>query len=201
MKLLKTAEKVLPLVFWVFMIFAFDTPRFAILTIAAALIHEAGHISFGALRGQLRLLPSAHPTGFRIKTDKFLSYKDELILLIGGPVLNFLAFFLLGILFALTKRTSFYDFAYINLFTAFANLLPVKGYDGYRIIETLILLLKEDATAALTKLRALSFFFTATLLFLSLYFLLKLGEGYWISALFFFSVFVDAKKLAEDNVF
>ena len=200
MKLLRTAEKILPLVFWVFLIFAFDTPRFATLTVAAALIHEAGHLLFGISRGAIRLLPSPHPTGFRIKPDKLMSYKDELILLIGGPVLNFLAFFALGFLYKATGAAIAYDFAFLNLLTAITNLFPIRSYDGYRIIET-ALLIKTDSERALGFLHALSFFFTAVLLLLSLYFLLKIGEGYWIFAIFFYSLLVDLKKLCEDNVF
>ncbi len=201
MKLLKIGEKVLPLVFWVFIIFAFDTPRFAILTIAAAAIHEAGHILFGNSRGIMRLFPAAHPTGFRIKPKRLGSYKDELILLLGGPVSNFTSSLLFGIIFALTGRAFFFDFAFLNLLTALANLLPIRGYDGYRIIEVLLLLRKKENLAPLSVLRAFSFAFTVLLTFLSLYLLLKIGEGYWIFALFFSSVLLDTKKLAEDNVF
>ena len=201
MKLLKTAEKILPLLFWVLLIFAFDTPRFAYYTLLAALIHELGHAAFGAMVGEGRLFPSAHPSGFRIKASKFISYKDELILIMGGPVLNLAVFIGAKILFSLTGGEFFYDFAFINLLTAITNLFPIKAYDGYRIIETLILLLSKRPESHLSLLRAASLCFTALLSFLSLYFLLKLGEGYWIFALFFSSLLIDLKKLASDNVF
>jgi Zn-dependent protease len=201
MKLLKTAEKYLPLLFWVFIIFAFDTPRFAALTIAAALIHEAGHVFFGALRGQFRLFPSAHPTGFRIKPANFISYKDELILISGGPVLNSIVFLVSFLAFKITGGAFLYDFAFVNLLTAISNLLPIKSYDGYRIAETLILMLKRDSFYTLSVLRAASFAFTSLLSFLSLYFILKIGQGYWIFALFFYSALQDLRKLAEQNVF
>ena len=201
MNILKTAEKILPLLFWVLLIFAFDAPVFAIFTILAALIHEGGHVLFGLIAGEARLLPSAHPTGFRIKAAKSMSYNAELLLLIGGPVLNFIAFFALKTLFCISGDTLIYDFAFINLLTALTNLFPIKGYDGYRIIESIILITKEDGFISLFILRALSFLFTSLLCFLSLYFLLKLGEGYWIFALFFSSLFIDIKKLASDNVF
>ena len=201
MKLLKTAEKILPLLFWVLIIFAFDTPRFACFTLLAALLHELGHVAFGALVKEGRLFPTAHPSGFRIKANNFISYRHELILIIGGPVLNLAVFIGARILFSLTGGEFFYDFAFINLLTAITNLFPIKCYDGYRIIETLILLFSKSPEPRLSPLRALSFSFTSLFCFLSLYFLLKLGEGYWIFALFFSSLLIDLKKLASDNVF
>ena len=200
MKFLKFLEKILPLVFWLFLIFAFDPPRLACFTVIAAIIHEIGHISFGLSRGFLRLLPSPHPTGFRINAEKNASYKDELILLIGGPVLNFSIFFISLFLYIPLKKTFLYDFAFINLLTALGNLLPIKGYDGYRIIETLLLMSGKDGFCKISVLSWLSFTFTSLLMFLSLYFLLKLGEGYWIFALFFSSVLLDLKKLTENNI-
>ena len=201
MKLLKMLEKILPLLFWSLLIFAFDTPNFACLTIIAALIHELGHMIFGATRGVIRLLPSPHATGFRITPGKTVSYKDEIILLLGGPVLNFLFFFLAIFILKFTKNSYFFDFAFFNLITALSNLLPIKGYDGYRIIENLILLRTLDSSSALSLLSHFSFLFTASLMFISLYLLLKLGEGYWIFVLFFTSVALDIKKVSERGTF
>ena len=201
MKFLKLLEKFLPLIFWVFLIFAFDTPRFAILTLAAALIHEIGHITFGASRGILRLIPSPKTSGFRITPPENISYKDELILLIGGPVLNLSFFFFSFALRFIFQTKIIFDFAIINLLTALSNLLPIKSYDGYRIIESLILMKKSESNGYLTTLSLLSFAFTVILTFLSLYLILKIGEGYWIFALFFSSAVLEIKKLAENNVF
>ncbi len=201
MKLLKTLEKILPLLFWLFLIFAFDTPRLAILTIFAAVIHEAGHIVFGLSRGIVRLMPSPHPSGFRIKAEKTLSYKDEIVLLLGGPVLNFIFFFLAVFLSKLFPESSFFDFAFINLLTALSNLFLIKGYDGYRILENLFLLRGGESFKLVKILSWVSFVFTSLLCFLSLYLVLKLGEGYWIFALFFSSTIVDIKKLAETGFF
>ena len=201
MKLLKFLERLLPLAFFVFVVFAFDTPRLALFTLAAAVIHESGHVLFGASRKIVHLLPSPHPTGFRITPKRSISYKDELILLIGGPVSNIIVFFLSFFTFYITKKESFFDFAFVNFLTAFANLLPIKGYDGYRITETAILIKKGDAFDKISHLSHLSFAFTAILTFLSLYLLLKLGEGYWIFALFFASTVYDLKKLIETGNF
>ena len=201
MKLLKALEKILPLIFWLFLIFAFDTPRLALLTIFAAVIHEAGHIAFGLSRGIVRLIPSPHPSGFRIKAEKTLSYKDEIILLLGGPVLNFIFFFIAVFLSKLLTKGSFFDFAFINLLTALSNLLPIKGYDGYRILENLFLLKGSESFKLVKILSWVSFLFTSLLCFLSLYLVLKLGEGYWIFALFFSSALVGVKKITETGVF
>ena len=94
-----------------------------------------------------------------------------------------------------------FDFGFINLLTGISNMLPIKAYDGYRILESVFLMRTADEARTLAALFWLSFGFTLLLCFLSLYFLLKLGEGYWIFALFFSSALVDVKKLGENNIF
>ena len=201
MKFLKFCEKTLPLLFWLLVIFAFDTPKFALLTFLSAGIHELGHVFFGLSRGVVRLIPFAHTTGFRIKPSSNLSYKDEIILLIGGPVSNFIFFLLSIFLFLHTGLEVLFDFGFINLLTGISNMLPIKAYDGYRILESVFLMRTADEARTIAALFWLSFGFTLLLCFLSLYFLLKLGEGYWIFALFFSSALVDVKKLGENNIF
>ena len=88
------AGSVLPIIFWLSVIFGFDAPYFAILTIISALIHELGHgwaiavlsDTGGGIRG--------HSTGFRIKTRSMLSYSREIAILLAGPFVNILIFLL-----------------------------------------------------------------------------------------------------------
>ena len=45
MKIVTVFTEVLSVVFWVLVIFGFDLPYVAVLTIAAALIHELAHLT------------------------------------------------------------------------------------------------------------------------------------------------------------
>lgn len=202
MKILRFLERVLPLFFWLFLIFAFDDSSFAIMTLIAALIHEAGHMIFGLTRGVLRVMPAPSATGFKISPEKTLSYKDDLLLTLGGPVLNLTVFFVLFFLKCFMGiATGLSVFSTVNLLTALSNLLPIKGHDGYRAIENVLLLYSENHERARSALSAFSFFFTALLMFLSLFLMLKLGEGYWIFVIFFSSFIGELTKTVKYGVF
>ena len=68
---------VLPIFFWLFLIFGFDEPSMALWTIIAAVIHESGHIIYIISKKKLRLNIRGVLSGFRIKTNSLLSYKEE----------------------------------------------------------------------------------------------------------------------------
>ncbi len=200
MRLLKLLNRTLPLVFWLLLIFGFDTPTLATLTLIAAFIHELGHFFFGSPSAALRIFP--HSSGFRIKAAAMMSYKKEALLIIGGPAFNFLAAgisSLLGMLFV--ENGYFPLFSAINVMTAASNLLPVSGYDGYRFAECLILEYSKNAERGLEILCTASFVFTTVLMFLSLYLILKIGEAYWIFAVLFVTFLLGLKKTVTDSVF
>ena len=71
-------QKTLPILFWVLIIFGFDSTHVAILTILAALIHEIGHIFAIVFLCKKENNLSADISGFRIKTQR-LSYKEEIM--------------------------------------------------------------------------------------------------------------------------
>lgn len=175
--------------FWGLMLFGFNKPYIAILTVLSAIIHEAGHITaLSALGGGLSL-PRFVLSGFRIRAARPLSYRDELYVLIAGPlsnILSFLFFYLLSLIFGMYFRI----FAIINLLTALSNLIPVEGYDGYKIINTARLLKNHTADGS-PALRCLSFASVCVMTFLSLYFIMKVGDGYWVFAIFFISLIVS----------
>lgn len=200
MRLLKILNKTLPLVFWLLLIFGFDTPTLATLTFIAAFIHELGHFFFGTPSAALKIFP--HSSGFRIKPCTVMSYKKEAWLIIGGPAFNFFAAgisYLLGIFFS--ESGYFPLFSAINVMTAVSNLLPVSGYDGYRFAECLILEYSKKTERGLIILDSVSFVFTTVLMFLSLYLILKIGEAYWIFAVLFVSFLHRLKKTVTEGVF
>lgn len=202
MRFLRKAEAILPLIFWLLVIFAFDEPAFAAMTLAAAVIHELGHVAAGAACGEARLFPNAVASGFRIRPRATLSYKDEMLLTLGGPLAGLLAALLSALLFFIFPHFGhFRTFSAVNLMTSLGNLLPIRGYDGYRLIECSILLFSPKPEGLLRAAELVSTLATTLLTFLSLYLILKLGEGYWIFCVFFSSLLARLVKFHESGKF
>lgn len=182
LKILTVCERLLTLLFLIFLIYGFDEPYTAGLTLIAALIHEGGHEAFlfisGGHGGRIR----ARLSGFGIKGPSAQSYGKEIMLYLCGPAANFV---LAAIFLFLVPALGDYARAgaFINLATGVSNLLPLPGYDGYGIIRTLLdayampsVCYKLLSAAALTVSALVSWF--------SLYLLSRVGDGYWIYALF-----------------
>ena len=175
------SDSVLPIIFWISIIFGFDTPCIAILTILCAVIHELGHcgaIAFFGVSFALR----GHSSGFRIKLSKGRSEMSTVLTLLAGPFINIILF-LLTLLFGNIMDGYIRNFGYISLATGVSNLLPLEGYDGYGAL-TEIFMIKERYDL-IKQLESLSFIFSVSLTFLSLYLIDRYSEGYWIFGLFF----------------
>ena len=171
---------ILPLFFWIFIIFGFDNEHTAAITLAAALIHEGGHIMAMNIIGKSYRI-QCNLSGFRIKMSQTVSYIEEITVALGGPLINLIfAFFFL---FASKKNGYTYLFGVINLFTAISNLFPIEGLDGYRIIEALLLLRSPYGNCQLV-LQRISFLFVCIFLFISLYLMQRIDGGYWIFIIF-----------------
>ena len=198
MKFLLFFEKTLTLLFWFLLILGFDTPSVAYMTVIAAAIHECGHLfmSFFFAKGNTSL-PHAAISGFRIKSYG-LSYKEELFVALGGPVLNFLLGLALIQLPFTPRSAEYFDlFGVINILTCVSNLLPITGFDGYRAVECILAMRIRNSERVAEIMATVSFGFSVLSTFLSLYLILKTGEGYWIFAVFFsalFSVIVKRQK-------
>lgn len=192
------AGSVLPIIFWLSVIFGFDAPYFAVLTIISAVIHEIGHgIAISALSekaGKLR----GHSTGFRIKENSLISYPREIAVMLAGPLSNILIFLL-----TLPFGNAFFGYAralgFINLATGLSNLLPLEGYDGYGALLTL--LKSRGAQRHIQRLEEISFVFSILLTFVSLHIIDKFGEGYWIFGLFFFATLSKIIKFGKYDIF
>lgn len=186
--LIKTAvilHGALPLLLSITLLFGFDSPETALMTLSAALFHEAGHIGAMLALGIPHGGVKARMGGLMIVPKKSLSYKEEIISAAAGPAAS-----LLGAAIAFAASFSLGDFfviyALINLITAFSNLIPVRGYDGYRIIYCAAALKTEERTA-FRICYSISFFFSAVLCFTALFFMLRCGAGFFL----FFSFFAE----------
>lgn len=185
MEFLYFLQKTLPILFWVLIIFGFDTTYVAILTISAAIIHEIGHIIAIVFLCKKEKTLCGDISGFRIKTEN-LSYKEEIIVSLAGPSINLITAILFLLLpFPQGFKEYAYTFAILNFMTMASNLLPIENYDGYNALLAAFSLMFKECTRGERILQNLSFLFSAILCFFSLYLMLKIGEGYWIFALFF----------------
>lgn len=187
---------ILSFLFWAFMLFGFNAPYIAILTVICAVIHEGGHLIALILTGGYTGLPRFVLSGFRLRSRCFISYKAELFVLLAGPLANILSFIFMYALSFIFGRY-FFVFALLNLMTAISNLIPVENYDGYKIIGTLIEM-HGFTERSVKLLRAVSFSLICILTFLSLYFIMTVGEGYWVFGIFFVSLL--SAMLGSKNV-
>ena len=186
----------LPALFWVLLLYSFDSPDIAGITLVCALIHEIGHETYLYLRYGRIFMPSGKLNGMKLgtHTKQHLSYKDEAILYAAGPLANVIAA-LLSLPFLSDGDGYVACFSVINLATAASNLIPIKGYDGYGILRC-ILAETRDAYRAHAILDSVSFAFTLALCILSLYLIDRFAEGFWVFSVFIFSLL----KSISDNL-
>lgn len=191
------SDKVLPALFWFFLMLAFDTAAMTVMTCLAAAIHELGHIAAGIiLTGDELSLPKATLTGLKIHTGRLLSYKEETIIAASGPLVNIVVFLFALPFFNLSGYIA--AFAFINLLTAVSNLIPIKSYDGYRIISASLAGRLEPCLQARV-MSALTLVFSAAAVLISLVLLMLIGEGYWLFAIFFAILIKEILKLHEKD--
>ena len=200
MKFLLLLEHSLIMLFWVLLIFGFDTTYTAILTIASALIHEFGHIlCLFFVNSKSLTIPKTNLSGFRIKLPS-ISYKQELACAISGPLANLTVAFLSFLLNLYLHSPYLETFEILNALTAFSNLIPIEEYDGYKILLAVFSPLKALDTIEYW-LRMLSLIISAAFTLLSLYVMLKIGEGYWFFGVFFTLTLRSVIKNQKANFF
>lgn len=193
--IIKAFERFLPLLFWVFFLYGFDEPYFAGLTVIAAVIHECGHEGLLLWRTGRPSPIKSVLSGMRINKSRTLSYRDEALLYLCGPLANLCAGALSLLLLPVIGGAAL-PFSVINLASAAANLLPVEGYDGYGAVRALFLL--YDAPEFCHRiLSATSLTVIAVMCFLSLYLMDRLDGGYWIYAVFISTLI---SRFSRDNV-
>ena len=191
-KYLKYFHTPISILFWLLMIFAFESPREGCMTVLAAVVHEMGHFMYTLLFLKKPSVPYGALSGLRIKKTGVLSYGEELMLYLSGPIANLAFALMLLLLFGFSSRFAV-DLSVINILTMLSNLLPIEGYDGYGAIMAVSGKFgAEDLIPGI--LRCLSFCFTALMVLISLYLMYYLNGGYWIYAVFSISAVSFIKK-------
>ena len=194
MRALKALAALLRAAFWITLIFAMDRPYLAWMTLIAIVWHEGAHIlALCSLRCGARL--GARLFGLRLSPEAPLSYRDERRVAAAGPIAGFV-FAALCLLFYPLAPGYLLEFALCHLLTSLSNLLPIEGYDGYRILScTLALHGRKD-----TPLFAVSFLFSAFFCLLSLSVLGMIGEGLWAAISFLFALICSIPN-EENTIF
>ena len=185
MKYIMLFERLLAVLFFGLLTFGFDSVPMATLTILTAFIHECGHLTALAYVAKDKFaLPKANLFGFRIKNSIKMSYTEEILVTLSGPLVNLI----LSPLVFIPTNNGFLGylqcFGAVNLMTLISNLIPVRSYDGSRILSS-ILALHTDEEKKERIISVLSLFFSSLLTLFSLYVIEKMGEGYWIFIIFF----------------
>lgn len=130
----------LPALFWLALLLAVDGTGLLRLSLLCALLHESGHVAVYLLL--YRRLPrlKLSPAGICLRMrGVLLSPGRELCLAAAGPVVNLLccAAALLGMELTGYRYRGCW-FAAASLLLGTANLLPLPGLDGQRILAALL---------------------------------------------------------------
>ena len=182
---------ILPVVFWLCLIYSFDEKLGAGITILAMVIHELGHlVCIYFITGKWQALKSTF-NGFRIPEERYLSYKQQMLQYASGAISNIIAALLAPICIGLNDYSE--TFVIINFATAISNLLPRDGYDGYRLIYSFIGYLNLGHRGY-TILEIISFLCTATLCIFSMFLVYTFGNGYWFMAIFLLAMISKLEK-------
>lgn len=201
MKFLLLLERSLLVIFWVLLIFGFDSPDTAVLTIISALIHELGHVvCLLVINSKEKLMPTPHITGFRIKIPS-MSYKEELLCALSGPMANLAVGIILFLPFPSAWSSYFKIFVTLNIMTMISNLMPIEGYDGYKILNAIFGIFFNCNALAQNLLFLISLLTSSIMCFLSLYIILKSGAGYWIFAVFFSVMLRSMTNKQKQDIF
>ena len=158
---------------------------FAISAFLAVTLHELGHIAASRLcRVHLSKL-SVGLYGARLKADnEMFSYKNEIFICIAGPAVNFISVLIFIPVYKICGGEFLRYFIFSSLILGTLNILPIKTFDGGRILHSL-LCLSLSPRAAETFLSIISFFFVFVLWCVSVYLLLVARYGL---SMFVFSV-------------
>ena len=120
------------------LIFA-ESSIYSISVIFCAAVHELGHIAmiyfFGAGIREFRFLPF----GAEIRMKREVNYSSELIISLAGPLANFVLAAVMYILFLFFPNPVILFTVICSIFLAVVNLVPVRGFDGGRMVRCIAL--------------------------------------------------------------
>ncbi len=184
----------LPMVFFLLWMLLCDSEHVGLVTLLAALGHECGHL----LAAKCMHIPLS---GFRLDllgarlevANGMLSYGEEWLLAAAGPGVSFLLSLLAAPLWQIWEPARI--FSVLSFLLGMLNLLPIRTFDGGRMLESL--LLSKCSSRTVTKLTwGISFISLFLLWAIAVYFLLRVGDGL---SLFCFSFSLFFRFLEQEK--
>lgn len=115
-----------------------ENMRYAIYGLYACIIHELGHLMMMQLVGVKTDKIVFYGAGIKIvlKRENILPFWKDILILISGCIINFMTF---GIFWFLSfDKQGLLVFSVINLLIGLFNLLPIKCFDGGKIVDLFI---------------------------------------------------------------
>ena len=189
---------------WILVLFLLDVPYILPMILAVAL-HECGHL-FCARLLKIRVLRLEFSMlGARINIDDtFLSYKNEFLLAMSGPLAGAIGF---ALCFPISSRfcaLHFFSefllpFSVISLCLALFNLIPIDTLDGGRMLRCAISQIFSSERADLV-MKICTFLTLILLWSLSVYMMIKVVSGltlFIFSAILFINFFIKDNKTCD----
>jgi Zn-dependent protease len=150
----------------------FDKTGMLLPTLFAVFMHECGHLfMMWILRcapKEIRLIPAS----VQITSAFSGGYKNDVLIALSGPFVNFLLFGVCYFNFLRYENEFVGYFALVNLVISFFNLLPVKGLDGGTVLCSLLCKFC-DINKATVMVRILSLFVATVVLITAVMLILK----------------------------
>lgn len=115
-----------------------DEYKYILWGLYACMLHECGHlIAMSMVNAKVSRI-AFYGAGIKIvpEQSRILSFGQELFILSGGCLINFISF----IIFWLIGKNDdmFQFFAVLNLVTGIFNIIPLKNFDGGKILDLII---------------------------------------------------------------
>lgn len=167
-----------------------DFSPFIFIIMAAAVIHECGHLIAMRICGVKTERITLYPFGLDIRTlSHAKSYRQEILIKSAGIIVN-IAAVIISVPFIENIYISF--FAVSNFLLVGVNIMPVKSLDGGGILENLLLMYVEPAKVNRI-MKTVSFIFIVILWILASYTLFYTNYNFSLFAMcmyLFASIFI-----------
>ena len=170
------------------------SPHYFLPVVLVVALHESGHVLMARVcKIRLRELKLGIFGAALSPQSCLYSYKKEILLCLGGPLMNFLSVLVVTAFF---DTPNFEYFKECSIALGALNLLPISGFDGGRIFTALLSMrLSPRTVEAVSKI--ISFILIFTLWSFSVYLLIKISSSL---SLFMFSLSLFAKIFLPEAV-
>lgn len=126
------------------MMLIFCQKRIVLISLFSSLCHESGHLIAMYCFGDIPERVTFSAFGMRIdRKNGILSYKSEAVIAMGGIIVNTFISIICFLVYAFVKNDFIIQTAFVNIFIALINMIPVGMLDFARAVGS-CLLMKYD---------------------------------------------------------